>query len=153
MERQCQPPLPKKKPSPNLICAVHSAPTYFTDRSTMPATIASATKPRHENTLEKDILATGPLRVKSKKRKARKDEDEDLGYVDAKSSRKILKIGQELQNEDTETQSLKAPSHDPFAFESRFPDVQEEKEDFGNYDDEEEWGDEEDEIVEEVVRR
>ena len=118
----------------------------------MPGTIASTSRPRHENNLEKDILATGPLRIKSKKRKARKDEDEDLGYVDAKSSRKILKIGQELQNEDVETQALKLPSHDPFAFESRFPDAEEE-EDLEKYDDEEAWGDEEDEIVEEVVRR
>lgn len=117
----------------------------------MPTAVASTSRLRHENNLEKDILATGPLRTKSKKRKARRDEDEEQGYVDAKSSRKILKIGQELQNEDIEAESPR-PSHDPFAFESRFPDGEDEEE-FGKYDNEEDWGDEDDEIVEEVVRR
>ena len=146
---------PHKKRSRDSISFVPDTPTHLThDQSkTMPTAVANASRFRHENNLEKDILATGPLRTKSKKRKTQREEDDDLGYVDAKSSRKILKIGQELQNEDAEAQSTKPPLQDPFAFETRFPDGQEEQ-DFEKYDDDDEegWGDEEDEIIEEAVR-
>ena len=65
---------------------------------------------RHKQPLEDDILATGPLRQKSKKRKARRGDDEEESYVDSKSSRKILKIGRDLQEEDQEISKPEAPN-------------------------------------------
>ena len=119
----------------------------------MPAAVAGPSRFRHENPLEKDILATGPLRTKTKKRKAKQDEDdEEAKFIDSRASRKILKIGQELQDEDQAARPL-PPSKDPFAFQSRFPEEDQEEEDLEKYEhDDEAWGDEEDEEVEEVVR-
>jgi essential nuclear protein 1 len=116
----------------------------------MSAAVAGSARFRHENPLEKDILATGPLRTKSKKRKAKREDDAEDGYIDSRASRKILKIGQELEEEDRQAREV-TKTYDPFAFESRFPE--EEEEDFSKYDDDEAWGDEEEEIVEEVVSR
>ena len=113
----------------------------------MPAAAAGPARYRHDRPLEKDILASGPLRTTPKKRKARKDEFDDEGYVDSRSSRKILKIGQELEEEE----KLPSPKDEPtsaFAFESRFPEDDREEEQ-GRFDDEEVWGDEE-EVVEDV---
>lgn len=100
--------------------------------------------------LEEDLTATGPLRQRSKKRKAR-PEDDGGGYVDSRSSRKILKIGQDLADEEQEENVAAAPNP-AFTFESRFGGVSEppEEEEDGQYD-AEAWGDEEDGIVEEVV--
>lgn len=117
----------------------------------MPSNVAGPVKFRHENPLEKDILATGPLRTTPKKRKARRDEDEQVNdYVDSRSSRKILKIGQELEDEERQASEASKPNK-AFALESRFPD--DEVEDFSKYDDDEEeaWGDEEEETVDEIV--
>ena len=98
--------------------------------------------------LADELLATGPLRAKSKKRKAKR-EDEPEGYVDSKPSRKILKIGQELEEEDREQQRQEGPSP-AFAFESRFPSqVESDEEAFDNDDD---WADEEEEVEDEEVR-
>lgn len=115
----------------------------------MPSTVKGAARYRHEAPLENSILASGPLRTASKKRKAKRDDAEDGdGYVDSKSSRKILKIGQELEEE--ERKAKQATQHtSAFAFESRFDGGESGQEDQTNYDDEEEWGDE-DEIVEEI---
>ena len=97
--------------------------------------------------LADELLATGPLRAKSKKRKAKREDDYE-GYVDSKPSRKILKIGQELEEEDQEQQRQKAPSS-AFTFESRFPiQVEQDEEAF---DDDDDWADEEAGVVEEAV--
>ena len=69
--------------------------------------------------------------------------------MDSGSSRKILKIGQDLLEEEQEENAVAAPNS-AFTFESRFGD-QSEPEENATVDDEEAWGDEE-EIVEEVVR-
>lgn len=98
---------------------------------------------RRHNPLEDDLLATGPLRSKPGKRKSGKEESED-NYVDSRASRNILRIGQELADEEEETQKTARPNT-AFNFESRFQD--EDKE--AGYEDEEAWGDE-DEVVEEV---
>lgn len=101
--------------------------------------------------LEDDLTATGPLRHRSKKRKARPEDDDGSGYVDSRSSRKILKIGQDLADEEQQ-QNVAAAPNPAFTFESRFDggSASEEGED-GRYDDEA-WGDEEeDDVVEEVV--
>ncbi|KAL8889791.1 MAG: hypothetical protein Q9215_002979 [Flavoplaca cf. flavocitrina] len=58
----------------------------------------SSRKGRRHNALSDDLVATGSLKEKSKKRKTKPEEDEQR-YVDDKSSRKILKIGQDLVNE------------------------------------------------------
>ena len=105
---------------------------------------------RRHAPLEEDITATGPLRHRSKKRKAR-SEDDGSGYVDSRSSRKILKIGQDLADE--EQRELVATAPNPaFTFESRFGRTSEpeEEDDDDRYDDEA-WGEDEDEVVEEVV--
>ena len=100
--------------------------------------------------LEEDIAATGPLRHRSKKRKAT-SEDDGSGYVDSRSSKKILRIGQDLVDEE-QREVLAAAPNSAFTFESRFGRVSglEDEDDDGRYDDEA-WGDDEDEIVEEVV--
>ena len=105
---------------------------------------------RRHAPLEEDITATGPLRHRSKKRKAT-PEDDGSGYVDSRSSRKILKIGQDLADEEQQ-ESLAAAPNPAFTFESRFGGANglEEEDDDGRHDDEA-WGDDEDEVLEEVV--
>lgn len=103
---------------------------------------------RRHAPLEEDLAASGPLRHRSKKRKA-KSEDDGSGYVDSRSSRKILKIGQDLADEEQQEDVAAAPNQ-AFTFESRFRGASEPEEEDGGFD-EEAWGDEEDDIVEEVV--
>lgn len=103
---------------------------------------------RRHAPLEEDLAATGPLRPRSKKRKARPEED-GSGYVDPRSSRKILKIGQDLADEEQQENVAAAPNP-AFTFESRFGGPGEPEEEDGPYDDEA-WRDEEDDTVEEVV--
>ncbi|KAI4140128.1 MAG: hypothetical protein LQ341_003957 [Variospora aurantia] len=108
----------------------------------------SSRKPHRHNPLSEDLKATGPLRTKSNKRKSRPEEDE-CRYVDTKSSRKILKIGQDLVDE-VDGEQRGPPSNPAFAFESRFADGEEAAE-AGQYEDEEAWGDEGEELTEEIV--
>ena len=103
---------------------------------------------RRHAPLEEDLTATGPLRHRSKKRKAR-PEDDGGGYVDSRSSRKILKIGQDLADEEQHEIGAAAPNL-AFTFESRFGRPSESEGEDDRYDDEA-WGDDEGEIVEEVV--
>ncbi|TGO89706.1 hypothetical protein BPOR_0097g00100 [Botrytis porri] len=100
---------------------------------------------RRHNPLEADLTASGPLKTKSGKRKSRNEEEEEK-FVDSKSSRRILKIGQELADEDeAETQAAKPNA--AFNFESRFEnEVEEDEPEFGE-EDGEEWGDD-DEVPE-----
>ncbi len=104
---------------------------------------------RRHNPLSDDIVATGPLREKTKKRKTRPDDAGDK-FVDSGSSRKILKIGQDLLEEEQEEDAVNAPNP-AFAFESRFAEESDPDED-ARIDNEEAWGDEDEEVVEEVVR-
>ena len=103
---------------------------------------------RRHNPLADDLVATGNLRVRSNKRKAKSEADEDR-FVDSRSSRKILKIGQELVDEDQKENGSNAPNP-AFAFDSRFG-VDSEPEDDLPPDDGEGWGGDEEDIVEEVV--
>lgn len=116
-------------------------------RPSRAGSVSSRNGHRHKP-LSEDIVATGPLRTKSKKRKTRPDDDENK-YVDTKSSRRILKIGQDLADE-VDGESIIQPPNPAFAFESRFGD-EEEAAEAGQDDDEEAWGDEEEDIVEEIV--
>lgn len=104
-------------------------------------------KERQHNPLSEDIAATGPLRSKSAKRKAKQLGDEDVKYVDSRSTRKILKIGQDLIENDKEESGVFPPNR-AFLFESRFG--QDDRLDFQTKGDED-WGDEEVDEIEDVV--
>ncbi|KAL8804782.1 MAG: hypothetical protein Q9182_002374 [Xanthomendoza sp. 2 TL-2023] len=108
--------------------------------------VSSGKPPRH-NSLSVDIVATGPLRERSKKRKAKLEGDGE-NYVDDKSSRKILKIGQDLADEvQGETRStLPNPA---FTFESRFVEDDDGSGHEELDEDDEVWGDDDDGAVEE----
>ncbi|KAL9585557.1 MAG: hypothetical protein Q9212_001451 [Teloschistes hypoglaucus] len=104
-------------------------------------------KSRRHNPFSEDLASTGPLRERSKKRKLKADDDEER-FVDSKSSRKILKIGQDLVDEVEGEVKAQTPNL-AFAFESRFGGEDEPTE--AAEDDEEAWGDEEeDDVVEEI---
>ncbi|KAL9030174.1 MAG: hypothetical protein Q9180_006938 [Flavoplaca navasiana] len=98
----------------------------------------SSRKGRRHNALSDDLVATGSLKEKSKKRKTKPEEDEPR-YVDDKASRKILKIGQDLVNE-VDHESRTTVPNSAFTFGSRLSNdngsLLEELEN-----DDEEWGD------------
>ena len=103
---------------------------------------------RRHNPLADDLIATGNLRVKSNKRKVKAEEEEDR-YVDSRSSRKILKIGQELVDEDQKENAAALPNP-AFGFTSRF-DVDSESAEDLPLDEDDGWGDEEGDTIQEVV--
>lgn len=104
-------------------------------------------KERRHNPLSEDIAATGPLRSKSAKRKAKQLGDEEDKYVDSRSTRKILKIGQDLLENDKEESGVYPPNR-AFSLEARFG--QYDRLDFQDKDDED-WGDEEVDEIEDMV--
>ncbi|MCJ1263006.1 snoRNA-binding rRNA-processing protein [Lobaria immixta] len=108
---------------------------------------ANSRKARRHNPLSDDITSAGPSRVKSNKRKAKAGDEEDR-YVDSRSSRNILRIGQDLIDEEKEEIDSRTPNP-LFAFESRLGRESEQDEDSEDKD-EEAWGDEDDEITDEV---
>lgn len=112
-----------------------------------------ARQARRHNPLSEEYVSTQPLKQKPrKKRKLQKEEEDGETYVDSKASRKILKIGQDLVEEDRAEQRI--PTANPaFALESRFGGADElSDQEGGEYDDEDGWADEQDdEVVEEVV--
>jgi essential nuclear protein 1 len=111
--------------------------------------ISNPRSSQHDKSLADEIISTGILSAKSKKRKA-KHEDEEARYVDSRSSRKILKIGQELADEELEDTGTAKPNP-AFTFDSRFATEVESDDDAPEMDDDA-WGDEDDQAVEEVVR-
>ena len=114
-----------------------------------PSRSRSKSRNRHVP-LEEDILKTRSLKTKSNKRKARPETEGD-GYVDSRSSRKILKIGQELA-EEVQAENVAAAPNPAFTFQSRYGGEDAQEEDTTQYDDDDDaWGDEED-VVEEIVR-
>lgn len=124
-----------------------------------PVAMSKTAVSRRHVPLEDDITASGGrLRTKSitGKRKSRSDEDaKGDGYIDARSSRKILAIAQDLADEDTKAQlsagaRLVSPTNAAFAFDSRFAAEDDEQEDAGlqgNYGEEEDWEPEEENAV------
>ncbi|KAL4889280.1 Bystin-domain-containing protein [Aspergillus ambiguus] len=92
----------------------------------------SAAATRRHNPLAEDILTGGHLRTqpsKKNKRKSHTEEDREDGerFIDAKMSRKILQIGQELADEDEAEQTAARGQtgekmNTAFDFESRFED-------------------------------
>lgn len=117
----------------------------------------NAAAARRHNPLADDILNAGHLRTKSSKsskRKSRLSDDEDgNNFIDAKASRKILQIGQELAEEEAaerraELGESAEKTNAAFDFSSRF----ESEEPFSDEEDkfaDDQWGDEEE--VEDVV--
>jgi len=104
--------------------------------------VSTARQARRHNPLEEDLTAIGPLKNRPGKRKSR-HQDEGDQFVDSKASRKILRIGQELADEDAEENQMQKPNT-AFDFESRFDGDEEEE----TFEDAEAWGDEEE--VEEI---
>ncbi|KAK7719471.1 snoRNA-binding rRNA-processing protein [Botryosphaeria dothidea] len=116
---------------------------------------ADARHARRHNPLVEDYAPSNPLKQKAGKRKKTRSETEDeQGYVDSKASQKILRIGQDLaEEEEAELEARRPKQQNPaFSFDSRLQDGPESDEDeiaYGN--DDEAWGDEDDEeIVEEI---
>ena len=109
---------------------------------------ADSSQRRHQRPLEQDLIATGPLRSTPKKRKARRGDDEDEHYVDSKSSRKILKIGRDLQDEEDQALSKSKASDEAFTFKSRPTQTVDRPEDEDQP--EEVWEDEEGDGIEDV---
>ncbi|KAI1445376.1 Bystin-domain-containing protein [Annulohypoxylon stygium] len=109
-------------------------------------TPTSSRHPRRHNPLEDDLVATGPLRTKVPKRKAKGgDVDEQENYIDSKASKKILRIGRELAEESDVAPQRPPKESNAFGFDSRFGEDDEDNEPF---EDEEVWGDEDEEVEE-----
>ncbi|GAM89057.1 hypothetical protein ANO11243_070910 [Dothideomycetidae sp. 11243] len=105
---------------------------------------------RRHNPLSEDYLPRHIDKQRTPKRKKSQvdGEAEDDAYVDSKASRKILKIGQDLADEDAEERRAQQPAapNKAFDFESRFgAEPSSDEEPLGEYDDAEGWEDEEDE--------
>ena len=67
--------------------------------------------PRRHHALEDDISTTGGrLRITTSKRKSRSEENDD-GYIDAPSSRKILAIARTLADEDAAERSAQSSAN------------------------------------------
>jgi essential nuclear protein 1 len=102
-------------------------------------TPVSARQGRRHNPLEDDVTASGPLKpTKPGKRKSR-HQDEGERFVDSKSSRKILRMGQELADEDQAgDEAIK--TNTAFDFESRLEGEEDEEEQ--TFEEFEEWDEE-----------
>ena len=117
------------------------------------ATTPISKKPKHaqhHNPLSDDIGATGTLKAKSHKRKARQDNVQEDGYVDSKSSRKILRIGQQLVDEELDARR-RSVQNSAFTSESRL-DIEDSVDEEYNVEDEDAWGDEDGNTFQEAVR-
>ena len=99
--------------------------------------------------LADEISSIGPLKNRTKKRKL-VVENEGNSYVDPRSSRKILKIAQDLVDDEEQAVNKGLRNFNPaFKIESRILDV--ENEDPGDDGEPEAWEDEDDEWVAELV--
>jgi essential nuclear protein 1 len=111
---------------------------------------------RRHNPLAEDITSAGHLRTQSSKKGKGKAEDGEEGengqrYVDAKMSRNILQLGQELADEDAEREAKDATqpkSNGAFDFDTRFDEEEAFSDDEGKFE-ADDWVDDE---VEQVVR-
>lgn len=120
------------------------------------ASSSRAAAARRHNPLADDISSAGHLRTQTSKKGKRQSQDEENGengqrFIDAKMSRKILQIGQELADEDAAEQKLAMGAVEPksnaaFEFDTRFEEeALSDDENFQN----DEWVDDD---VEEAVR-
>ncbi|KAF2686880.1 Bystin-domain-containing protein [Lentithecium fluviatile CBS 122367] len=114
-----------------------------------PKSPGSRDSQRH-NPLTEDYVPTHSFKQKPAKRQKRsRDESDGELFVDSKSSRKILEIGRELAEEaESENQVRRPPLANPaFDFETRLGEDDSE-EPHAQYEDDEAWGDEEEEVEE-----
>ncbi|PLB44657.1 putative rRNA processing protein Bystin [Aspergillus steynii IBT 23096] len=121
------------------------------------ATSSRSAAARRHNPLAEDIMSAGHLRTQSSKKGKRspgEDQDQHDGerFVDAKMSRKILQIGQELADEDAAERRAAIGStgenvNSAFNFDSRFEDNEALSDDEEKFK-EDQWDDEEE--IEEV---
>ncbi|THX43602.1 Bystin-domain-containing protein [Aureobasidium pullulans] len=107
--------------------------------------------------MRQDYAPSNPHKQKAPKRKGRStagDEDnEQQAYIDSKASRKIISLGQDLTAEEEAEQEARRPQNgtkSAFEFERSLRDEEDSDEEAGIPADDEAWGDEEDEEVEEV---
>ncbi|KAJ9203802.1 hypothetical protein DTO164E3_2156 [Paecilomyces variotii] len=112
----------------------------------------SAAAARRHNPLADDLVATGHLRTKSsgKRKSQQTSDDEGEHYIDAKASRKILQIGQDLADEDAAETRAALGETEPkinsaFHFESRFEDEDNMSDDGAQFG-EEDWEEEVEEV-------
>ncbi|OOF94467.1 hypothetical protein ASPCADRAFT_208148 [Aspergillus carbonarius ITEM 5010] len=120
------------------------------------ATSSRSAAARRHNPLAEDYLTAGHLRTQSSKKTSRKshqEEEQEDGerFIDAKMSRKILQIGQELAEEDAAEQRVATGAatdkiNSAFNFESRLEDDEVLSDDEKFQDDQ--WDDDEEEIEE-----
>ncbi|KAH8433586.1 snoRNA-binding rRNA-processing protein ENP1 [Aspergillus melleus] len=121
------------------------------------ATSSRSAAARRHNPLAEDIMSVGHLRTQSSKKGKRSsgdDQDQQDGerFVDAKMSRKILQIGQELADEDAAERRAAMGTtgenvNSAFNFDSRFEDHEALSDDEDKFKDDQ-WDDEEE--IEEV---
>ncbi|KAE9986375.1 hypothetical protein EG328_005878 [Venturia inaequalis] len=115
------------------------------------------TSDRH-NPLAEEYSGAQSFKTKAPKKRSRKDEEDEDAVVGTKASRQILKIGQELIDEDEEERRLLRAEgvtvpNPAFSFESRVPHDVDSEEETEKYDGEgeEAWGEEEETFeVEEI---
>jgi hypothetical protein len=123
------------------------------NRNSKPAAMPKVPRPaqpdQRHNPLADEYTASS-FKQKTPKKRNRRDEDDEDHVIDTKASRKILKIGQDLADEDEAERKARfpAPLNPAFAFESRFgnevhSEEEEEVEKEERGEDEEAWGDEE----------
>ncbi|KAF2197970.1 bystin [Delitschia confertaspora ATCC 74209] len=108
---------------------------------------------RH-NPLTEDYVPSQTFKQKAAKRgKRSRDDHDEEHYVDSKASKRILQIGRELAEEDENEQQIRrpAPANLAFDFEARLGEEESDEEPAAQYDNEEAWGDEEEEIEEEEI--
>ena len=108
---------------------------------------------RRHNPLAEDILSAGHLRTQSSRKNNRKSREAEDGpadreqFIEAKLSRKILQIGQELAEEDSIERGAsneEGQQNPAFDFDSRLEREEDVSEDMGDTGvDDDEWGDEE----------
>ncbi|KAF1936133.1 bystin [Clathrospora elynae] len=119
----------------------------------MPKAQKSPARNQRHDPLAEEYAPTDPWKNKAKRQKRNKDTGADeQTFVDSKSSRKILEIGRELEEEDERENQVRRPqeANPAFDFETRMGADGMPAEESGQLeDDDEAWG-EDDEEVEEV---
>jgi essential nuclear protein 1 len=118
-----------------------------------PKSPGAGVQQRH-NPLAEEYAPSDPWKQKPAKRqkRAKDDKDDTQNFVDSKSSRKILDIGRELEEED-ERESRVRPqegANPAFDFETRMSEEDMVAEDvaYVDDDDDEAWGNDDDEVEE-----
>lgn len=110
-------------------------------------THAAARQDRRHNPLAEEYAPTGPIKTKTPKRRKTAHDAKDQNYIDDRASRRILDLGQELQDEEAAETEARRPNP-AFDFAARIAQQEEEAAEATFDDDDEAWGS--DEEVEEI---